>query len=111
MLHFDALKFLHSIEEFKFAYDNYVQWESNGGKDLLLGANRLTTHQLFWLALARSRYRKQKTIFGHNAEGSDYERTFFFFKNKYEPLEKHESFIKAFHCIQKEDTTAVNTEI
>lgn len=93
---FNSLKFIDALEEFKFSYDNYVEWESKGGKDLLLGANRLTTHQLFWLALARSRYRKQKDQPG--IEGNDYNRTFFFFKNKYEPLETYDSFKEAYQC-------------
>lgn len=95
LLH-DAQKLHNSIGEFKFAYDNYVSWEENGGKDLLLGANRLSTRQLFWLALARSRYRKQKA--GGGITGSDYDRTFFWFKNQYDPLEKLASFREAFHC-------------
>lgn len=89
------------MDEFKFAYDNYVEWESKGGTDLLLGANRLTTHQLFWLALARSRYRKQKAVPG--IEGSDYDRTYFWFKNKEVPLETYESFREAYHCAVKKN--------
>lgn len=100
MLFYDAQNFYKAIEEFKFAYDHYVEWELNGGKDLLLGANRLTTHQLFWLALARSRYRKQKGVPG--IEGNDYDRTFFWFKHKEEPLETYESFKEAYHCSEKD---------
>lgn len=85
-----------ATEEFKFAYDNYVEWETKGGKDLLLGANRMTTRQLFWLALARSRYRKQKASSGK--QESDYDQTFFWFKHHEAPLETYESFREAFHC-------------
>lgn len=74
----------------------------------MLGANRLTTGQLFWLALARSRYRKQKAVPG--IEGSDYDRTFFWFKHKYEPLETYESFREAYHCKPKEEETEAPTE-
>lgn len=99
MLQFDAQKFYDGIDEFKFAYDNYVEWESRGGKDLLLKGNRLTNKQLFWLALARSGYRKQKGVPG--IEGNDYDRTFFWFKHKEKPLETYESFKDAYHCSPK----------
>lgn len=35
-----------------------MRWENEGGKDLQLGANRLTNKQLFWIAITRSRYVK-----------------------------------------------------
>lgn len=85
------------MDPFDFAYENYVKWEDNGGKDLILGANRLTTRQLFWLALARSRYRKQKAGVS-GIDGNDYERTFFWFKNKQDPLEMYEKFQDAYNC-------------
>lgn len=93
----DPSNFYQAIDEFKFAYDNYVAWELKGGKDLSLGANKLTNRQLFWLALARSRYRKQKAGVS-GIDGDDYERTFFWFKGKDDPLEKFESFKEAFNC-------------
>lgn len=40
------------------SYENYVRWEREGGKDLLLGANRLTNDQLFWVATTRTHYVK-----------------------------------------------------
>ena len=95
----DASNFYRVIDEFDFVYENYLDWEGKGGKDLILGANRLTPHQLFWLALARSRYRKQKA--GTGIEGSDYDRTLFFFKNKYEPLDTYEKFQEAYNCKKK----------
>jgi len=89
----DPLPLHNDLNEFEFAYQNYVAWEADGGKELLLGANRLTTKQLFWLALARSRYRKQKAD-----SGDDKDRTFFFFKDRYEPLETYKGFREAYHC-------------
>lgn len=96
VLFYDPLPFLNAIDEFQFAYDHYAKFENSGGKDLLLGANRMTNRQLFWLALARSRYRKQKATAG--IEGTDYDRTFFWFKNKLEPLETYDRFKEAFEC-------------
>lgn len=99
------------MELFKFAYDNYVEWESNGGVDLMLGGNRLTNRQLFWMALARSRYQKQKNAFYGT---SDYDKTIFYSHGRglcslwlKDPkyclvdlytgrLEQHESFKEAF---------------
>jgi hypothetical protein len=37
----------------QIAYENYVQWEESGGKELQIAANRLTNRQLFWVAVAR----------------------------------------------------------
>lgn len=71
----DEKNFFDAIDIFKFAYDSYVEWESKGGVDLLLGANRLTNRQLFWMALARSRYQKQKNDFYGK---SDYDKTLFY---------------------------------
>lgn len=96
VLHVDALGLQEALNEFDFAYDNYLKWEHEGNKDLLLGANRLTTHQLFWLAMARARYRKQKATPG--IEGNDYDRTFFWFKSQRGPLEDFERFKEAYHC-------------
>jgi hypothetical protein len=55
-------KFIHIINLFEsdqqFVYESYVEWENNGGKDLQIGANRLTNRQLFWMAFARTYYTK-----------------------------------------------------
>jgi hypothetical protein len=42
----------------QIGYENYVQWENLGGKDLQHGANKLTNRQLFWVAYARRYYNK-----------------------------------------------------
>jgi hypothetical protein len=45
-------------DEIQFSYENYVEWENSGRKDLQIGANRLSNRQLFWVAYARRYYRK-----------------------------------------------------
>lgn len=79
----------------QFSYDHYVKWEANGGKELLLGANRLTTRQLFWIALARTIYVKSKS----DEKKTSYDKTVSRFKNS--PLDLNESFLKDFNCPAK----------
>lgn len=40
------------------SYEFYDEWLNSGGIDLELGANRLTSRQLFWVAAARHFYAK-----------------------------------------------------
>lgn len=103
MIWADALPLHDGLEEFTYVYDKYLEWEAKGGKDLLLGANRLTTHQLFWLSLARSRYRKQKFVSGVDIGANAYDKTFFWFKNKWGPLEPYARFQEAFNCKPKKE--------
>ena len=90
-------RFLKQIDEIKLAYDSYVEWELKGGKELLLGANRLTNRQLFWIAFARARYRKE--LFSHYK--------FFYDGNEYD-LNTFDTIKEAFNCKEKTDleTTA-----
>lgn len=39
-----------------------MMWEESGGQGLLIGANRLTNRQLYWVAVARKYYAKYQSI-------------------------------------------------
>lgn len=41
-----------------YAYENYVNWEKAGGKELHLPGFFLTNTQMFWLSVANRKYRK-----------------------------------------------------
>lgn len=45
--------FVGLISNVDLAYKNYVNWEAMGGKDLNLGAFKLTNRQMFWLTRAQ----------------------------------------------------------
>lgn len=45
-------------DEEQIAYEFYDDWLNSGGKELKLGANRLTDRQMFWVAVARVSYVK-----------------------------------------------------
>lgn len=45
------------------AYNNYLNWEKSGGKELQLPGFFLTNHQMFWLVVAHLGYTK-----GHNQD-------------------------------------------
>ena len=91
----DAELFLKHMDKIKLAFDSYVEWELNGGKELLLGANRLTNRQLFWIALARSRYRKR----------SDLSNDFWFGADDYYDLNTFDSIKETFGCKAKSNLT------
>ena len=51
---------LNSVE---LAYENYVEWEANGGQELRLSAFKLTNRQMFWFSLVhRTAAKYQKNI-------------------------------------------------
>ena len=83
------------MDGIKLAFDSYVDWESKGGKELLLGANRLTNRQLFWFAIARSRYSKLT-----NRKGQ------LLFLASYYDINNLNSIKETFNCKVKLDTTA-----
>lgn len=86
---------LIQLDDFDFAFKNYEEWYASGGKELVIGANRLVPPQLFWLSLARSRYYKGK--YGE----SGYGKTDFFYSNNFRTLDSYEGFRKAYHCERK----------
>lgn len=45
-------------DEMQVSYEFYDDWLKSGGKELELGAHRLTNRQLFWVATARHFYAK-----------------------------------------------------
>lgn len=47
------------------AYENYVNWENSGGKELKLPGFFLTNRQMYWVALAHTTYFK---FHSHSAE-------------------------------------------
>lgn len=53
-----TLDFEFSYNNVEAGFENYVQWEAAGNKDLSLGANFLTNQQLYWLAVARKLFVK-----------------------------------------------------
>ena len=93
------LRFLQSLKKdfdvVQFAYEHYVKWELNGGKDLLIGANRLTNRQLFWFALARSISTKRRD-YSKTAEGKIYGEVHLAYSNLI--MEEEIGFREAFNC-------------
>ena len=84
--------FLKQIDGIQLAFDSYVDWELKGGKELLLGANRLTNRQLFWLAFARSRFVKRTNRPDQFIVGS----------NDYD-INSFDSIKETFNCKEKSD--------
>ena len=85
------------MDEIKLAFDSYVDWESSGGKELLLGANRLTNRQLFWLAFARSRYVKRSKL----------PDQFHVLKDEFD-LNSFDSIKETFNCKEKNNLVTVS---
>ena len=44
--------------EYNLAYNNYVNWEKSGGKELQLPGFFLTNRQMFWIALIHTKFYK-----------------------------------------------------
>lgn len=86
---------LIELDDFDFAFKNYQDWFAKNGNELLIGANRLTPPQLFWLSLARSRYYKGK--YGE----SGYGKTDFFYSNGHRTLDSYDGFREVYHCKKK----------
>jgi len=81
-----------TLDDFDFAFQNYEEWQNNSDQELLIGANRLTPPQLFWLSLARSRYYKGK----YGAGG--YGKTDFFYSNNFRTLDSYDGFRRVYNC-------------
>lgn len=106
-MHHDVERFINQTDELKIAYDSYISWELNGGKEQLLGANRLTTHQLFWLALARARYVKGKVL-AAQPERNNYKKTLFWYNFCLYDLNSFKTIREDFHCKKKGDYATTN---
>lgn len=48
----------NEFDSFNLAYNNYVNWEKSGGKELQLPGFFLTNRQMFWVAHAHRLYQK-----------------------------------------------------
>lgn len=76
------------------AYEFYEDWLETGGEDLELGAHRLTSKQLFWVAAARVYVDKKRS--GNSNEEERLSKWNSFFSRK-------QGFREAFHCDEAAD--------
>ena len=81
-------------DEINLTFNSYAEWESKGGKELKIGANRLTNQQLFWVALARSRYVKLRGV----PYEDNYKKTIFLYEEALYELNHFKSIKKSFKC-------------
>lgn len=51
-------------DDIQVAYEFYDDWLKSGGIELELGANRLTSRQLFWIAVTKVRFEKKQSSEG-----------------------------------------------
>jgi hypothetical protein len=95
------VNFIYSIvadslsDELQIGYENYVEWENSLGKDLQVGANRLTNQQLYWFATARVFYTK----FHNDIISEDFESDRRLISNNFHvSIKQKPGFQEAFSC-------------
>ena len=90
------------FESEKMAYNNYVNWEESGGKDVHLPGFFLTNRRIFWVALAHKKYYK---FYSHNKENMKLDSMFQHFHLKFK---NNNHFREAYNCSDlTEDEKAV----
>lgn len=96
-----------TMDPFQMGYENYLRWEKNGGQELLIGANRLSNHQLYWVALVRRLYLKINPLIANIESFQFYVKTvfdFYDFKNLNSIFKLQAGFVDAFQCSNESST-------
>ena len=86
------IKDANIVDSLELAYNNYVNWEESGGKDLQLPGFFLTNRQMFWVAYAHKQYFKYQS---HNKRKTFFDLYFQLFHLKYK---SNNHFRDDFNC-------------